>query len=87
MTVSTKFMATSVAIAALGLFLASNSSIADQVYNDNLVALGSACVGFDCDKKLINGKVQFGFATILLKEHNLRIFFRRYQQNGEFPQE
>ena len=39
---------------------------ADQVINDDLIVVGSECVGFDC----ASGEV-FGFDTLRLKENNL----------------
>jgi hypothetical protein len=42
----------------------------DQVIPDDLIVLGSACVGLDC----ANGE-SFGFDTIRLKENNTRIQF------------
>jgi hypothetical protein len=42
----------------------------DFVINDDMIIIGSLCVGFDC----VNGEV-FSFDTIRLKENNLRIKF------------
>ncbi len=42
----------------------------DQVINDDLIVVGSECVGLDC----ADGE-SFGFDTIRLKENNLRIRF------------
>jgi hypothetical protein len=42
----------------------------DVVHADDLIVQASICAGFDC----VNGEV-FDFATILLKENNLRIKF------------
>ncbi|MGD2084760.1 MAG: hypothetical protein PVH61_01130, partial [Candidatus Aminicenantes bacterium] len=46
------------------------SGVQDFVINDDLIVDGSACIGFDC----VNGE-SFGFDTLRLKEHNLRIKF------------
>jgi hypothetical protein len=51
----------------------------DQVIADDLIVQGSECVGFDCT----NGE-SFGFATIKLKENNLRILFEDTSV-GSFP--
>ena len=47
--------------------------------NDDLIVIGSACVGFDC----VNSE-SFGFDTIRLKENNLRIQFND-TSSGSFP--
>jgi hypothetical protein len=52
----------------------------DQVIADDLIAQGSACVGFDC----VNGE-SFGFDTLRLKENNLRIRFYDTSTSGSFP--
>lgn len=52
---------------------------ADQVIQDDLIVVGSACVGGDC----VNGE-DFGFDTIRLKENNLRINFNDTSV-GSFP--
>ena len=52
---------------------------ADQVIPDDLIVQGSLCVGFDC----VNNE-SFGFATIRLKENNLRIEFMDTSV-GAFP--
>lgn len=46
----------------------------------NLITIGSHCVGTDC----VNGEV-FGFDTIKLKENNLRIRFDDTSTAGTFP--
>jgi len=52
----------------------------DQVIADDLIVIGSACVGFDC----VNGEV-FSFDTIRLKENNLRIKFDDTSVAASFP--
>ncbi|MFW6012089.1 MAG: tail fiber domain-containing protein [bacterium] len=53
----------------------------DQVISDDLIVLGSECVGIDC----VNGE-NFGFDTIRLKENNLRIKFEDTSvESGSFP--
>lgn len=42
----------------------------DDIHNDDVIIIGSLCVGFDC----ANGE-PFGYDTVKLKENNLRIFF------------
>jgi hypothetical protein len=42
----------------------------DYVIYDDLIVTGSECLGFDC----ANGE-SFGFDTLILKEHNLRVYF------------
>jgi hypothetical protein len=48
----------------------SPDAIADFVINDDLIVLGSECVGLDC----VNGET-FNADTLRLKENNLRIHF------------
>jgi len=52
----------------------------DQVFLDDLIVDGSACIGLDC----VNGE-SFGFATLLLKENNLRIDFFDTSSSASFP--
>ena len=52
----------------------------DQFFADDIVATGSACIGFDC----VNGE-NFGFDTIRVKENNLRIHFQDTSNSGSFP--
>ena len=54
--------------------------VRDFVINDDLIVDGSACIGFDC----VNGE-SFGFDTIRLKEHNLRIKFDDTSTASSFP--
>lgn len=53
---------------------------ADQQILDDLIVVGSICVGQDC----VNGE-NFGFDTIRLKENNLRIRFQDTSSSGSFP--
>ena len=56
------------------------SSTKDQVFLDDLIVDGSACVGLDC----ANGE-SFGFDTLKLKENNLRIKFEDTSASASFP--
>lgn len=58
----------------------SSMSLADQQIQDDLVVVGSICVGFDC----INGE-SFGFDTLRLKENNLRIKLIDTSSSSSFP--
>lgn len=51
----------------------------DFVINDDLIVIGSTCIGFDC----VNGEV-FGFDTLRFKENNTRIQFND-TSGGSFP--
>lgn len=53
---------------------------ADQVFLDDLIVDGSACIGIDC----ANGE-SFGFDTIRLKENNLRMHFEDTSATASFP--
>jgi hypothetical protein len=68
----------------VGVFLfaitAPFTSQATEVILDDLVVLGSECVGFDC----VNGQ-EFSFTTLLLKENNLRVFFHDTSSTSSFP--
>ncbi|MCH2068593.1 MAG: hypothetical protein MK208_15260 [Shimia sp.] len=66
-----------VSVAAIGL---AGSAYADQVFLDDLIVEGSACIGIDC----ANGE-NFGFDTIRLKENNLRIKFDDTSASASFP--
>jgi hypothetical protein len=66
-----------------GLFctaLAPTSLLADQVFLDDIIVDGSACIGFDC----VNGE-SFGFDTIRIKENNLRIKAIDTSSSSSFP--
>ncbi|MCP4416710.1 MAG: hypothetical protein GY805_08810 [Chloroflexi bacterium] len=52
----------------------------DQQILDDLIVVGSICVGLDC----VNGE-SFGFDTIRLKENNLRIRFVDTSTTSSFP--
>jgi len=52
----------------------------DQVILDDLIVVGSLCVGFDC----VNME-SFGFDTVRLKENNLRIHFQDTSTSASFP--
>jgi hypothetical protein len=53
---------------------------ADQQIPDDLVVVGSLCVGLDC----VNNE-SFGFDTLRLKENNLRIKFQDTSASSSFP--
>jgi len=55
-------------------------SYADQRIQDDLVVIGSVCVGLDC----VDGE-NFNFDTIRLKENNVRIRFIDTSTSGSFP--
>jgi hypothetical protein len=65
---------------ALILVLTSSSVYGDQVILDDLIVVGSNCVGQDC----VNGE-SFGFDTIRVKENNLRIKFQDTSSSASFP--
>jgi hypothetical protein len=52
----------------------------DILHYDDVIITGSLCVGFDCQ----NGE-SFGFDTIILKEHNLRIYFNDTSYSASYP--
>jgi hypothetical protein len=56
------------------------SGAQDFVIADDLIVIGSACIGFDC----VNGE-SFSFDTLRFKEHNLRIKFDDTSTIGSFP--
>ncbi len=60
--------------------LSSAPASADQVFLDDLIVDGSACIGLDC----VNGE-SFGFDTLRLKENNLRIRFFDTSASASFP--
>jgi hypothetical protein len=68
-----------VVIALLPLVVSTNL-YADVVHQDDVIIIGSACMGFDC----VNGE-NFGFDTLRLKENNLRIHFQDTSSSGSFP--
>jgi hypothetical protein len=67
------------ALALLALTASANLS-ASHVINDDLIVIGSSCIGMDC----VNGE-SFGFDTLRLKENNLRIKFQDTSNSGSFP--
>lgn len=62
------------------LALAAGAAQADQVFNDDVIATFSLCVGNDC----VSGE-SFGFDTIRLKENNTRIKFQDTSNSASFP--
>lgn len=52
----------------------------DQVFQDDLIVMGSIAAGFDA----VNGE-NFGFDTIRLKENNLRVSFIDTSSSSSFP--
>lgn len=56
------------------------SSYADQIIQDDLIVVGSQCIGVDC----VNGE-SFNFDTLRLKENNLRIKFIDTSSSSSFP--
>lgn len=67
-------------LVVLGFGLFSQNISADQVILDDLIVVGSNCVGQDC----VNGE-SFGFDTIRLKENNLRIKAQDTSTSASFP--
>ena len=65
---------------AVGLGDTDGGLAKDQVFLDDLIVAGSACVGLDCS----NGE-SFGFDTLRLKENNLRIKFQDTSASASFP--
>jgi hypothetical protein len=56
------------------------SGTKDVLHYDDVIITGSLCVGFDC----ADGE-SFGFDTIILKEHNLRIYFNDTSYTASYP--
>jgi hypothetical protein len=56
------------------------TSQADEVIVDDLIVVGSECLGLDC-----NLDEEFNFSTLLLKENNLRIFLNDTSNSSSFP--
>ncbi|HPQ27327.1 MAG TPA: tail fiber domain-containing protein [Desulfobacteraceae bacterium] len=52
----------------------------DVLHYDDVIITGSQCIGFDCQ----DGE-SFGFDTIILKEHNLRIYFNDTSYTASYP--
>ena len=61
-------------------FLVVKPAAADQVFLDDIIVDGSACIGLDC----VNGE-SFGFDTLRLKENNLRIKAQDTSSTASFP--
>ena len=55
-------------------------SVGDVLHYDDVIITGSLCTGFDCQ----DGE-SFGFDTIVLKEHNLRIYFNDTSYTASYP--
>ncbi len=64
----------------LALTISSIHVLADQRIQDDLIVVGSQCVGTDC----VNGE-NFNFDTIRLKENNVRIKFQDTSSSSSFP--
>jgi len=77
---SKKTVIATISLLAIAVNLVSGPACADQVIVDDLIVEGSTCVGFDC----VNNE-SFGFETIKLKEHNLRIKFEDTSLSAGFP--
>jgi hypothetical protein len=56
------------------------NTVDDILHYDDVIITGSLCVGFDC----ADGEA-FGFDTIRLKEHNLRIHFDDTSYTASYP--
>ena len=78
-----------VALVVILTLLGSSSTLAqerdpdnpdDSQIFDDLIVNGSQCVGLDC----INNEA-FEFDTLILKENNLRIYFRDTSNSASFP--
>ena len=69
-----------IAVSCFTLAAGISTATADQVFIDDIIVGGSACIGFDC----VNGE-SFGFDTIRLKENNLRIKFVDTSSSASFP--
>lgn len=67
------------ALLAGGVLFAGEAA-ADFVINDDLIVIGSTCVGLDCK----DGEV-FNFDTLRLKENNTRIKFEDTSTSAGFP--
>ncbi|MCP4690763.1 MAG: tail fiber domain-containing protein [Desulfobacterales bacterium] len=55
-------------------------ALEDILHYDDVIITGSLCVGFDCQ----DGE-SFGFDTVILKEHNLRIYFNDTSYTASYP--
>src|SRR2546421_6722769 len=70
----------SAAALLVGSALLAGEAAADFVINDDLIVIGSTCVGLDCK----DGEV-FNFDTLRLKENNTRIKFEDTSTSAGFP--
>lgn len=70
----------SIALSTSALCLIAGLAQADQVFLDDVIIVGSLCVGLDC----VNGE-SFGFDTLRLKENNLRIRAQDTSSSASFP--
>lgn len=68
------------AVSCACVLVTTGRSAADQVFNDDLITIGSLSVGQDS----VNGE-NFGFDTIRLKENNLRLHFQDTSTSASFP--
>src|SRR3954468_13832099 len=73
-------LAISAAVAASVCLLIAPSASADQVIDDDLIVVGSNCVGLDC----VNNE-SFGFDTLRFRENNTRIKFDDTSTSAGFP--
>ncbi len=76
---NTRRIIQAVALCLGPVLMAPGQAAADQVFSDDVIVIGSLCVGQDC----VNGE-NFGFDTIRLKENNTRIKFMDTSV-GSFP--
>jgi len=68
------------ALAACVYLLVAPSAFADQVIDDDLIVVGSNCVGLDCV-----ANESFGFDTLRFRENNTRIRFDDTSTSAGFP--
>ncbi len=68
-----------VVIVVVGALFATDA-MADQKIQDDLIVVGSECLGVDC-----NSGENFNFDTLRLKENNLRIRFMDTSSSSSFP--
>ncbi len=80
MTTRRRAFLVSLAFTGAALFSSVDRADADQVFFDDLIVIGSECVGQDCS----NGE-NFGFDTVRLKENNLRIRAFDTSNSASFP--
>lgn len=77
---SQQLQTVSIALSLCGMLGFGSSALADEVFLDDVIIVGSACVGFDC----ADGE-SFGFDTLRLKENNLRLDFWDTSSTASFP--